>query len=108
MANMKDIEEELFELDADEAVAVCSSLYVSSLIAQPDLLGSLMRVVRCIRPCIMVVTEVEANHNSPVFVNRFVETLFYHTAFFDCFDDCRDRNDPNRTILEKLHFTKGI
>ncbi|KAK6925025.1 Transcription factor GRAS [Dillenia turbinata] len=108
MANMKDIDEELFELDADEVIAVCSSVYVSSLIAQPDLIGSLMRVIKCIRPCIMVVIEVEANHNSLVFVNRFVATLFYHGAFFDCFDDCMDRYDPIGMILEKMHFSKGI
>ncbi|KAA8549082.1 hypothetical protein F0562_000766 [Nyssa sinensis] len=56
----------------------------------------------------MVVTEVEANHNSPSFVNRFTETLFFFSAFFDCLEDCMERDNKCRMILEGKFFRHGI
>ncbi|KAG6667990.1 hypothetical protein CIPAW_01G139300 [Carya illinoinensis] len=64
VSDMLDLREDLFELDADET------------------LESIMEVVRSINPCIMFVTEIEANHNSPAFVSRFVEALFYFKSKF--------------------------
>lgn len=57
-----------------------------SMITWPNQLESIMEVVRSINPCIMFVTEIEANHNSPAFVSRFVEALFYFSAYFDCLE----------------------
>ncbi|KAK6920885.1 Transcription factor GRAS [Dillenia turbinata] len=107
-AKMKEIDADVFKLGVDEVVAVYSSLYMSSLIARPDSLVSLMRVIKCLKPCIIAIIEVEADHNSPAFMNRFIECLLYNSAFFDCFDACMDKCDPNRMILEKMHFSKGI
>ena len=64
----------------------------------------MMKMIRNINPCIMVVTEVEANHNAPSFVHRFVDLLFYYSAYFDCLDACMERDDPNRMITESNVF----
>ncbi|KAA8531297.1 hypothetical protein F0562_006006 [Nyssa sinensis] len=100
VSDMLDLNEDLFDLETEEAVAVYSTFAFRNMIAQPDQLEYLIRAIRNINPCIMVVAEVEANLNSPVFVNRFVEALFFYGALFDCLEDCMDRNDPNRMISE--------
>ncbi|KAA8527377.1 hypothetical protein F0562_034908 [Nyssa sinensis] len=108
VSDMLDLNEDLFDLEAEEAVAVYSPYFLFSIIARPDRLECFMRMMRSINPCIMVVAEVEANLNSPVFVNRFVETLFFYGAFFDCLEDCMDRNNSNRMISESIYFFHAI
>jgi hypothetical protein len=108
VSDILDLREDHFQLDDEETVAVFSEFYLASLIASPNRLDSLMKVIRNINPRVMVIIEVEANHNSPVFVDRFVETLFYLSAFFDCLDTCMERDDPNRVISESIYFGEGI
>ncbi|KAG5568712.1 hypothetical protein H5410_064279 [Solanum commersonii] len=71
-------------------------------------LDSLMRVIKGINPRAMIVIEVEANHNSPVFVDRFVEALFFYGAFFDSLEDCMKNDERNRTATELEHLSQGI
>ncbi|KAJ8565833.1 hypothetical protein K7X08_008409 [Anisodus acutangulus] len=78
------------------------------MIPRPDCLDNLMKVVRSIGPTVIVVGEVEANHNSPSFLNRFIETLFFYGTFFDCFEDCMERGSPCRTTIEGVYFGEGI
>lgn len=108
VSDMMDLKEDLFELDADEAVAVHSKFSLWGMISQPNQLDSVMRVIRNLKPCAVVVAEVESNLNSPVFVNRFIEALFYYGACFDCFDAFMKRDDPNRMITESRVFGYGI
>ncbi|KAK2990251.1 hypothetical protein RJ640_014703 [Escallonia rubra] len=102
VADMLDLNEDLFELDAEEAVAIYSSYLLWTMIAQPDRLERLMRVINNINPCIMIVAEIEANQNSSVFVTRFTEALFYYGAFFDCLEDCMEDDILNRMITESM------
>ncbi|XP_062104370.1 DELLA protein RGL1-like [Humulus lupulus] len=108
VSDMSHLKEDHFELDSDEKVAVYSSYLLRSFLSEPDQLESLMKVVRNLNPCVMVVTEVEANHNSPAFVNRFIEALFFYGAYFDCFETFMKRDDENRMVCESLYFGTGI
>ncbi|KAF5941531.1 hypothetical protein HYC85_019173 [Camellia sinensis] len=106
--DMLDLKEDLFDLEPEETVVIIARHSLRSMLARPDWLESLMRVIRNINPCLLVVTEVEANHNSPVFVNRFIEAFFFYGAFFDCLEDCMDQNDPNRKVSESMYFSQGL
>ncbi|KAM5550808.1 DELLA protein RGL1 [Rosa sericea] len=106
--DMLDLKEDMFELDSEETVAVYSHFVLRSMVPQPDRLESLMKVIKNIHPSVTVVTEVEANHNSPVFVTRFIEALFFFSAFFDCVETCIEQNDPIRKSLESHYFGNGI
>ncbi|XP_058723564.1 DELLA protein RGL2-like [Vicia villosa] len=97
-----------FKIDSDETVAVYSQYALRNKIPQSDQLETIMRVIRTINPIVMVVGEIEANHNSKSFVNRFIEALFYFSAFFDCLEDCMKGNEKNRIILESMYFSYGI
>ncbi|XP_062029818.1 DELLA protein RGL1-like [Rosa rugosa] len=100
VSDMQDINNQLFEdIEDDEAVIVYAPLILRTMIARPRCLENLMRVMRNINPSLMVVIEVEANHNSPSFVHRFIDTLFFYSAFFDCLETCM-KQEKYRVIME--------
>ncbi|CAI9779728.1 unnamed protein product [Fraxinus pennsylvanica] len=103
-----DLRESLFDLDADEAVAFYAGYVLTNMIARQDRLQSLMKVIKNINPRVMIVTESEANDNSPYFVNRFVEALFFYGAFFDILEECMKHDESNRTISESKIFSPAI
>ncbi|KAJ1412559.1 hypothetical protein SESBI_20286 [Sesbania bispinosa] len=105
--DMAEIKEDQFEIEEDEAVAVYSPYFLRTMIARPDCMEKLMWVIRNIRPSIMIVLEMEANHNSPSFVNRFIEALFFYSAFFDCLETCIKEDDECRIITEAI-LSAGI
>lgn len=104
--DMKDIREELFEIHDDEAVIVYSPLVLRTMLSRPRCLENLMRVMRNLYPTMMVVMEVEANHNSRSFVNRFIEALFFYSAFFDCLETCLKEVEYRKAI--EVILSKGI
>ncbi|XVF28216.1 hypothetical protein REPUB_Repub15cG0010300 [Reevesia pubescens] len=108
VSDMLDLKEDLFELDAEETVAVYAAFTFRSMLAMPNRIENIMRVIRVMNPCLMVVSEVEANHNSPIFVNRFIEVLFFFSTYFDCVATCMKENCKNREILESMYFGEGI
>ncbi|KAL7178281.1 hypothetical protein ACSBR2_031435 [Camellia fascicularis] len=108
VSDMIDLNEDLFDLDAEETVAVNLPYSLWPMLSRPDQLKSLMRVLRKINPCVIVVIEMEAKLNSSVFVNRFIEALFFYGAFFDCLEDCMDPDNPNRKLSELMYLSWPI
>lgn len=108
VSNMKDLKEEHFGIQPDEAVAVFSPIVLRTMISRPDTLENLIRVIQSMMPKILVVTEVEASHNSTSFVNRFVEALYFYSAWFDSLDDCMNRDSQYRMEIERIQLGKGI
>ncbi|CAI0626319.1 unnamed protein product [Linum tenue] len=96
-----DVRGEMFGVDQGrEAVMVYSEHAFVAMIGRPDRMETLMRVVRGLNPQLMVVTETEANNNSPQFSARFVDTLFHYGAVFDSVDACMGADDESRTFME--------
>ncbi|KAH0664639.1 hypothetical protein KY285_025845 [Solanum tuberosum] len=108
MSDMKDLKAESVNVKADETVAVYCYTVLRTMICRQDYLDNTMRVIRGLRPSVVVVCEVEANHNSPSFLNRFVEALFFYSVLFDCFEDCMDRDNFVRKRIEVFHIGEGI
>ncbi|RWR94221.1 DELLA protein RGL1-like protein [Cinnamomum micranthum f. kanehirae] len=108
VSDMKDIKEDLFELDANEVVGVYAHFTLRTMLARPDCLENLMKVIKKLNPSIMIVTEVEVKHNSPSFINRFTKVLFHYCALFDCLDTYMDSNDTNRMLVEDNFFSLDI
>ncbi|GJT69684.1 retrovirus-related pol polyprotein from transposon TNT 1-94 [Tanacetum coccineum] len=67
-----------------------------------------MRVIRKINPCITLVTEIEANHTTPAFANRFTETLFFYGALFDSMSYCLANDDQHRKVSESVIYGQSI
>ncbi|KAM3303515.1 hypothetical protein P3S67_014545 [Capsicum chacoense] len=108
MSDMKDLRAESVNVKEDEIVAVYCSTILRTMICRQDYLDNTMRVIRGLRPAVVVVCEIEANHNSPSFLNRFVEALFFYSVLFDCFEDCMDRDNLVRKRIEVFHIGEGI
>ncbi|KAF7804927.1 DELLA protein RGL1-like [Senna tora] len=98
VTDMMEMKEDRFEIDDDEVVAVYAPYVLRTMVSRPECLENLMRILRNIKPCIMIVLEVEAKHNSSSFVNRFVEALFYFSAFMDCIETCIEENECKVTF----------
>nr|KYP47582.1 DELLA protein RGL1 [Cajanus cajan] len=105
--DMEEIRDDHFEIEEDEAVAVYSPYFLRCMVARPYCMENLMRVIRNIKPVIMIVLEVEANHNSPSFVTRFIEALFFYSAFFDCLETCIKHEIESRMTIEEV-LSEGI
>lgn len=105
--DMKNIDQEMFKIGSDETLAVYCPFVLRTLVSRPSCLENLMRVMKNLNPAIMVVMEVEANHNSPSFVSRFIEALFFYSAYFDSLDTCMEKEVELRKGIESM-FCKGI
>lgn len=108
LSDMKDLTKEHFHTEDGEAVVIYSRTILRSMISRPNSLENFMRVIRKLNPAIMVVIEVEANHNSPSFFNRFIEALFFYSALFDCLEEFGNRDNQHRFVLEGKFFGDGI
>ncbi|GLJ20612.1 hypothetical protein SUGI_0375440 [Cryptomeria japonica] len=103
ISNMEEIHERLFNVKAGEFVVVYAPVVFGSLLYDPILLRNTINVIRKLRPQILVNSEIEGQHNSPCFANRFVEGLFYYSAYFDCLEAVlRDRNNLRRAKYEEV------
>jgi len=107
VSDFAEIRKDHFEIGEDEVVAVYSPYFLRCMVSRPDCMENLMRVIRNIKPVIMIVLEVEANHNSPFFVNRFIEALFFYSAFFDCLGRCINHETECRMKIEAV-LSEGI
>lgn len=108
VSGMLDLKEDLFDLDVEETIAVYAPYVFETMIVTPNQLEHVIKVLRNIDPCVMVIIEAEANLNSPTFVNRFMEAIFFYSAHFDCFDECMGRGDQHRVMVESMFFGEGI
>ncbi|XP_031376928.1 DELLA protein RGL1-like [Punica granatum] len=112
LLDMLDLKEDVFDLGEEEkeSVVVYADFLLKTMISKPDRLEWLMKVLKSINPCVVVINEVESNHNSPNFVNRFVESLFYYSAYFDSLDECMEDGDDgqNRRMTESDLFGQAI
>ncbi|KVH93240.1 Transcription factor GRAS [Cynara cardunculus var. scolymus] len=108
LSDITEVGKEQFEVQDGEAIAVYCQTILRTMITRPQSLENLMRTIRRINPLIVVVAEVEANHNSTSFVNRFTETLFFYGALFDCLEACMSRDNAHRAMVEGVHLAEGM
>ncbi|KAF8378612.1 hypothetical protein HHK36_029960 [Tetracentron sinense] len=71
-----------------EAVAVNSVLELHRLLARPGSIEKVLGSIKAMRPKIVTIVEQEANHNGPVFLDRFTEALHYYSTLFDSLEGC--------------------
>lgn len=100
-------QENALDLDPEETVVVHAAFALRHMITDREKLEALMKFIRSINPSLMIMIEAEANVNSPVFVNRFVEALFFYGANFEYVEDCLE-NDYDRSCIESGFFGPAI
>lgn len=100
-------QENALDLDPEETVVVHAAFALRHMITDRHRLEALMKFIRSINPSLMIMIEAEANVNSPVFVNRFVEALFFYGANFEYVEDCTEK-EGERSCLEIGFFGPAI
>ncbi|KAK6122588.1 hypothetical protein DH2020_043671 [Rehmannia glutinosa] len=88
--------------------AVYAFYTLRNMIASADRLEHVMRVIKNLNPCVVVVTETEGSCNSPNFVRRFVEALFFYGVFFDSLAECLKNDEKTRREAELRYFSSSI
>ncbi|XP_022855476.1 DELLA protein GAI1-like [Olea europaea var. sylvestris] len=81
--SLADLNASMFDVREGETVAVNSIFELHQLLAQPGAIEKVLQVVSEVKPEILTVVELEANHNGPVFLDRFTESLHYYSTLFD-------------------------
>ncbi|XP_071940130.1 GRAS family protein RAM1-like [Coffea arabica] len=61
-----------------------------------------------LKPCVMVMIEIEASTNTPNFLDRFDAALYLCAAVFNCHEDCMERENSCRVLLEGVFIWEGI
>ncbi|KZV19540.1 hypothetical protein F511_06402 [Dorcoceras hygrometricum] len=87
-SSLADLDSSMFDIRQGEAVAVNSIFELHQLLARPGAIEKVLQVVRVMDPKIFTVVEQEANHNGPVFLDRFNEALNYYSTLFDSLESC--------------------
>ncbi|KAI5650909.1 hypothetical protein M9H77_36914 [Catharanthus roseus] len=108
VSDLKDLKQDLFEVEADETVAVYFGLRLFTVLPWPNHLEAVIGVIKHLKPCAIVMVELEANLNSPVFLERFTEALCYFSAVFDCAEGCLSHHDNCRKLTEQVYLREMI
>ncbi|XP_057961151.1 DELLA protein GAI1-like [Malania oleifera] len=86
--SLADLDASMLDLRPGEAVAVNSVFELHRLLARPGGIEKVLSAVKQMNPEIVTLVEQEANHNGPVFLDRFMESLHYYSTLFDSLEGC--------------------
>eukprot|EP00262_Sarcandra_glabra_P022385 TRINITY_DN9901_c0_g3_i1.p1 TRINITY_DN9901_c0_g3~~TRINITY_DN9901_c0_g3_i1.p1 ORF type:complete len:586 (+),score=31.30 TRINITY_DN9901_c0_g3_i1:419-2176(+) len=109
--SLADLEPAMLEIRPSdvEAVAVNSVFELHRLLARPGAIDKVLASVKALGPKIVTVVEQEANHNGPVFLDRFTESLHYYSTLFDSMEGC-GMSPPNSQdqVMSELYLGRQI
>ncbi|KAH0725524.1 hypothetical protein KY284_001389 [Solanum tuberosum] len=108
VSEMKDLSKDLFELDTNEVVVVYSEYILGGMLAWPNHLEVVLRFIKNLNPCVIVVIETEANTNEPIFMDRFNGSVFLYAALFDCLEAFMEQDNQHRMEFERLVLREVI
>ncbi|XP_073122113.1 DELLA protein GAI1-like [Henckelia pumila] len=86
--SLADLDSAMFDIREGETVAVNSIFELHQLLARPGAIEKVLKVVKDMKPEILTIVEQEANHNGPVFLDRFNQSLHYYSTLFDSLESC--------------------
>ncbi|XP_042030147.1 DELLA protein 1-like [Salvia splendens] len=100
-----DLNQSILRPDPEDTVVVQAAHILRFMIPKLEIL---MLAVRSLNPHVMIIIEVEANVDSKVFVNRFVEALLFFGAGFDYLEHCLKDDLAARNYAESVLFSPSI
>ncbi|KAL2495774.1 Scarecrow-like protein 18 [Forsythia ovata] len=92
----------------DETLAVNCVHYLHRLLKDRDRLRLFLHRIKAMNPKIFTMAEREANHNHPIFLQRFVEALDHYAAVFDSLEATLPPTSHERLTVEKIWFGREI
>ncbi|XP_023638148.1 DELLA protein RGA [Capsella rubella] len=105
--SLADLDASMLELRPSEveSVAVNSVFELHKLLGRPGGIEKVLGVVKQIKPVIFTVVEQESNHNGPVFLDRFTESLHYYSTLFDSLEGVPSSQDK---VMSEVYLGKQI
>ncbi|KAI6670612.1 hypothetical protein NL676_005497 [Syzygium grande] len=91
-----------------ETVAVNSVFELHGLLARPGAIDKVLSSIKAMRPKIVTVVEQEANHNGPVFVERFTEALHYYSSLFDSLEGSGVAPPSQDLVMSEVYLGRQI
>ncbi|KAF6144585.1 hypothetical protein GIB67_006077 [Kingdonia uniflora] len=82
-----------------EVVAVNSVFEIHQLLGRQGAIEKVMKSIKEMKPKIVTIVEQEANHNGPVFLDRFTESLHYYSTLFDSLEGCSPPSPPSEDLM---------
>lgn len=89
-----------------ETLAVNSVFELHRLLARPGAIEKVMASIKAMKPKIVTVVEQEANHNGPVFLDRFNESLHYYSTLFDSLEGSSGPSED--LVMSEVYLGKQI
>ncbi|CAI9098647.1 OLC1v1035328C1 [Oldenlandia corymbosa var. corymbosa] len=108
ISELKDLKPDHFDFQRDEAVAIYSEFRLSTQLACPNHLETLLQVVKNINPFIMAIIEIEATVNTRDFPTRFYNGLVFCSAVFDALRHTLEHRATFRKWMEEVVFCQMI
>jgi hypothetical protein len=93
--------------DPDEVLIVNSITHFQNLmdegidICSPSPREVVLNSIRKMRPDVFILSVVNGSYNTPFFLTRFREALFYYSAIFDMIDATAPRDNDQRLAVER-------
>ncbi|XP_022730215.1 DELLA protein SLR1-like [Durio zibethinus] len=101
-SRLEDVKPWMLRVNPKEAVAVNSIMQLHRLLGSEPTrnypIETVLSWIRSLNPKIMTVVEQEANHNQPLFLDRFTEALYYYSTMFDSLEACTVQ--PEKALAE--------
>lgn len=96
-----------------EAVAVNSILELhrlldDTILGQPSAIDRVLASIRALNPKIVTVVEQEADHNRPVFLERFTEALHYYSTVFDSLEARGLQATSEEQVMSEVYLGREI
>jgi hypothetical protein len=63
--------------------------------------NTVLKLIKRINPDVFIHGIINGSYNSPFFVSRFREALYYFSAVFDMFEANAPREDKDRLVFEQ-------
>ncbi|PKA61641.1 Scarecrow-like protein 28 [Apostasia shenzhenica] len=104
---LEDVRLWMLHVKEREFVAVNCVLQLHRLLFDEKNLMGLLGLIRSTNPAIIVLAEVEAEHNEQRWEKRFATALQYYSALFDMIDSSFQGDDsPSRSKIEEMFARK--
>nr|WUR05477.1 GRAS transcription factor 32 [Rheum palmatum] len=111
-ASLTDLEPGLLDIHESgpdaEIVAVNSVVELHPLLARPGALEKVLENIKLMKPKIITVVEQEANHNGPVFMDRFNESLHYYSTMFDSLESGGGEAAAQDLLMSEVYLGRQI
>lgn len=106
--SLTDLDPSVLEIRPGESVAVNAVFELHRLLARPGAIESVLATIKMMKPEIITVVEQEANHNEPVFLDRFTEALYYYSSLFDSLEGSAAAPSEEALVMSEMYLGRQI